>query len=386
MGTTGMAFQDTFCREHEAFAESVFPKGDQPVLRAGRFEATATGEKGREARAVEQNEHDSRFAGQLRHNVQNFAHDYRLSSRKRVTSFLQARTTLLYSCSVVARLARKTTSYPGHGPPTSRQTARILRFARLRQTALPNFLPATKAARPCEPCCALFWTTRSVMAEAPNRFPCANTWEISVLDLMISTTRFLHGKALAALSATSGENLTAALGGHAGAEAMSGRTLMFVRLVGAFHICSLSYLQSNFQNIRISPQKVKKQHSAWQNDSHELYARARELTTRDDILRPRRHVESGTTSSVPVVTLFIRHSVPVVTDDRVEATTSLLLSPAGENGIHGGFQKHSTAFNEIHSTFQIVNSTLNNVENVENSYKPRKSMWKTVFRTPLPPM
>ncbi|MDD6730236.1 MAG: hypothetical protein PUE02_04840, partial [Eggerthellaceae bacterium] len=62
------------------------------------------------------------------------------------------------------------------------------------------------------------------------------------------------------------------------------------------------------------------------------------------------------------------------------------LSPAGGNGIHGGFQKHSTAFNEIHSTFQIVNSTLNNVENVENSYKPRKSMWKTVFRTPLPPM
>jgi hypothetical protein len=27
-----------------------------------------------------------------------------------------------------------------------------------------------------------------VMAEAPNRFPCANTLEISVLDLMISTT------------------------------------------------------------------------------------------------------------------------------------------------------------------------------------------------------
>lgn len=305
MGTTGMAFQDTFCREHEAFAESVFPKGDQPVLRAGRFEATATGEKGREARAVEQNEHDSRFAGQLRHNVQNFAHDYRLSSRKRVTSFLQARTTLLYSCSVVARLARKTTSYPGHGPPTSRQTARILRFARLRQTALPNFLPATKAARPCEPCCALFWTTRSVMAEAPNRFPCANTWEISVLDLMISTTRFLHGKALAALSATSGENLTAALGGHASAEAMSGRTLMFVRLVGAFHICSLSYLQSNFQNIRISPQKVKKQHSAWQNDSHELYARARAPSR-----RKLRKTAGGTTSSVPVVTSRVGRNPP----------------------------------------------------------------------------
>ena len=97
--------------------------------------------------------------------------------------------------------------------------------------------------------------------------------------------------------------------------------------------------------------------------------------------RGRANLQRGTTSSVPVVTL-----VPVVTDNRVEETTSLLLSPAGENGIHGGFQKHSTAFNEIHSTFQIVNSTLNNVENVENSYKPRKSMWKTVFRTPLPPM
>lgn len=188
MGTTGMAFQDTFCGEHEAFAESVSSKGYQPVLRAGRFEAAAPRKEGRQARAVEQNEHDHRFAGQLLHYVQGFAHGYRLSSRKRVTSLLQARTTLLYSCSVVARLARKTTSYPGQGPPSSRHTARILRFARLRHTALPNFLPATKAARPCEPCCALFWSTRSVMAEAPNRFPCANTLEISVLDLMISTT------------------------------------------------------------------------------------------------------------------------------------------------------------------------------------------------------
>lgn len=188
MGTTGMAFQDTFGGEHKAFAEAVLLKGNKPVLRTGWFETAAAGEKGRKARAVEQNEHDGRFAGHLLHYVQGFAHDYRLSSRKRVTSFLQARTTLLYSCSVVARLARKTTSYPGQGPPRSRHTARILRFARLRHTALPNFLPATKAARPCEPCCALFWRTRSVMAEAPNRFPCANTLEISVLDLMISTT------------------------------------------------------------------------------------------------------------------------------------------------------------------------------------------------------
>jgi hypothetical protein len=56
-------------------------------------------------------------------------------------------------------------------------------------------------------------------------------------------------------------------------------------------------------------------------------------------------------------------------------------APTEENGIHGGFQKHSTAFNAIHSTTRSVNSTLNIVENVENSRMPRKSMWKTMLRT-----
>ena len=48
------------------------------------------------------------------------------------------------------------------------------------------------------------------------------------------------GKALAALRATARENLTAALGGHAGAEAVGLGTLPLVWLVGALHVFLLN--------------------------------------------------------------------------------------------------------------------------------------------------
>ena len=73
--------------------------------------------------------------------------------------------------------------------------------------------------------------------------PDAKSWEISVLDLMVSNRGLLHGEALTPLSATGSENSAAALGGHAGTEAVALGALAFVRLIGAFH-CSFPFVVS----------------------------------------------------------------------------------------------------------------------------------------------
>ena len=52
----------------------------------------------------------------------------------------------------------------------------------------------------------------------------------------------LHAEALASLGATSRQHSTAALGGHAGTEAVNLSTLAGVRLVRAFHWLILSYV------------------------------------------------------------------------------------------------------------------------------------------------
>lgn len=48
----------------------------------------------------------------------------------------------------------------------------------------------------------------------------------------------LHGQALAALRATTGQDGAAALGGHAGTEAVGGGALALVGLIGTLHVYS----------------------------------------------------------------------------------------------------------------------------------------------------
>lgn len=59
--------------------------------------------------------------------------------------FLHVETSFWYSTRVVFLLAMKMTFNSGQGPPISWQTARKRRFAELRHTALPFFLPAIKS-------------------------------------------------------------------------------------------------------------------------------------------------------------------------------------------------------------------------------------------------
>lgn len=91
--------------------------------------------------------------------------------------------------SAVSRRAMKTTSNPSHDPPSARQISRKRRFDRLRHTAFPSFLPATKATRPPWPCCSSFSYTNIVRECAFKRFPCAKTRDTSVLDLIVANTR-----------------------------------------------------------------------------------------------------------------------------------------------------------------------------------------------------
>lgn len=57
----------------------------------------------------------------------------------------------------------------------------------------------------------------------------------------------LNAETLTALSTTSSQNLTAALGGHASTEAVAFGTLTSVRLISALHIVSLSWLSATRQ-------------------------------------------------------------------------------------------------------------------------------------------
>lgn len=62
-------------------------------------------------------------------------------------------------------------------------------------------------------------------------------------------SRPLDAKTLAALCTAGGENSTASLGRHTSTETMALGALAVVRLIGAFHLLSLSYSKSSLESI-----------------------------------------------------------------------------------------------------------------------------------------
>ena len=69
-----------------------------------------------------------------------------------------------------------------------------------------------------------------------KRLPCLNREEISALDFIVSNPdSFLDSETLTTLGATGSENAAAALGSHAGTEAVALSPFTGVRLIGAFH-------------------------------------------------------------------------------------------------------------------------------------------------------
>ena len=111
-----------------------------------------------------------------------------------ISLFLIDRLTLLtrrsYGALLIDFFARKTTSHVVKLDAVSLYTARMRLLARLRQTAFPSFLPATKAARPLWPCCFSFRITMSVISGVPIRLPSLKMKEISALDFITSKTDY----------------------------------------------------------------------------------------------------------------------------------------------------------------------------------------------------
>ena len=147
-------------------------------------------------------------------------------------------TNSLYELSVTRLRATNATSYPEKGPPTDRHASRIRRFALLRQTAFPNFLPAIKATRPLWSCCPSVRNTIKRSSGVFTRLPFSKRRVISALDLIVFTIGkpLLDGQALAPLGTTTRENGTAALGRHAGTETVALCALASVRLICALHM------------------------------------------------------------------------------------------------------------------------------------------------------
>ena len=115
---------------------------------------------------------------------------------------------------------------------------------RLRATALPLFFPAINATRPLligerSP----VGSTIRVNPVAWKRRPRENKTVISVPDLMVSTVQMnpLHAEALASFGATSSQHGTAALGGHASAEAVAHSPLVGIGLISALHVYFLYF-------------------------------------------------------------------------------------------------------------------------------------------------
>lgn len=95
----------------------------------------------------------------------------------------------------VAGRAIRTTSWPGHGAPARAAAARRTRFERLRRTAFPSFLPATKATRPPgpRPSCVARASTTSTGAD--TRTPSRKRASISLFDRIVRTSsRSAHAK------------------------------------------------------------------------------------------------------------------------------------------------------------------------------------------------
>lgn len=69
------------------------------------------------------------------------------------------------------------------------------------------------------------------------------------LDSIQAWPRLLDAKTLAALCTAGGENRTASLGRHTSTETMALGALAVVRLIGAFHLLSLSCSKSSLESI-----------------------------------------------------------------------------------------------------------------------------------------
>ncbi len=144
-------------------------------------------------------------------------------------------------------LATRAASAPGHGPPILRHASRSTRLQRLRNTALPSFLPATKSTRPPgrsrDSGVGRLSTRTSLLV--PRR-PSLKRRSISAVALIVCIIvprpigperqlRSARRKDVTALATTSRDDCPAASGSHACAETMRLRTLPVVRLVCTLH-------------------------------------------------------------------------------------------------------------------------------------------------------
>ena len=85
------------------------------------------------------------------------------------------------------RRAISATWRPAHGPPARLHASRSTRLQRLRCTAPPFFLPATKTTRPGSGSRgSLFGITSTTTVPRPARIPSLNNRSMSVLDLIVS--------------------------------------------------------------------------------------------------------------------------------------------------------------------------------------------------------
>jgi hypothetical protein len=138
--------------------------------------------------------------------------------------------------------AMSTTSASGHGPPDRRTAARSTRFDLLRRTALPSFLPATKATRPSRPRPCGVVRVSAITKGWETRTPVRNTSSISRFDRIVRiTSRPAHGcstsgrQYLAALTAATRKYAAPCTCRHARAKPVRLATLAGVWLVGPLH-------------------------------------------------------------------------------------------------------------------------------------------------------
>ena len=79
------------------------------------------------------------------------------------------------------------TSRPSQGPPARLTVSRITRLHRLRHTAPPTLLPATKTTRPSGPRRDGVGRLSATSSSVPARRPCLNSASISLAELMVRT-------------------------------------------------------------------------------------------------------------------------------------------------------------------------------------------------------
>jgi len=149
---------------------------------------------------------------------------------------------------VVGR-AMTTTSQPAHGPPDLRVASRRTRLERLRTTAPPSRLPATKSTRPSRPLTSGVRLAMSVTTLPVALIPSLKMLSISLAFFSVCMgqpfgprsrlLRRARAEHLAALATTCGEDRTTRTGRHTLTEAVRLRALPVVRLIRALHFRSL---------------------------------------------------------------------------------------------------------------------------------------------------